>query len=193
MRSVKLIRTAKAAYIALSALFCAMGIALMARPDITASWISVAVGVALIAFGAVKLAGYFSRDLYRLAFQFDLAFGLLLVLIGSVMLMKPDLALSGVCVVMGIEAIADGLFKLQTAVDTRRFGLDRWWLILAMAVVAAAAGIALVLHPAKGVRILMTLLGATLLADGALNLCVGLCAVKIVANQRPDGAAPGLY
>jgi len=118
---------------------------------------------------------------------------LLLVLIGSVMLMKPDLALSGVCVVMGIEAIADGLFKLQTAVDARRFGLDRWWLILAMAVVAAAAGIALVLHPAKGVRILMTLLGATLLADGALNLCVGLCAVKIVANQRPDGAAPGLY
>ena len=34
--------------------------------------------------------------------------------------------------------------------------------------------------------ILTVLLGAALLAEGVLNLCVALSTVKIVKNQRPD-------
>ena len=30
------------------------------------------------------------------------------------------------------------------------------------------------------------LMGASLLLDGALNLSVALCAVKVVAHQQPD-------
>ncbi len=193
MRSVKWIRAAKAGYVALSAAFCALGLLLILKPDLSEALIGIAVGVALIAFGTVKLAGYFSKDLYRLAFQHDLAFGSLLILIGGFILMKPDRAMGALCAVMAVEIVADGLFKLQTALDARRFGLDRWWLILAGALLAAAAGVALALHPAQGARALTALLGLSLLAEGALNLCVALCAVKIVANQRPDGASPRFY
>ncbi|MBQ8110636.1 MAG: DUF308 domain-containing protein [Clostridia bacterium] len=193
MRSVKLIRAAKAGYIILSAAFCALGALMIARPDLSQSLVGTAVGAALMAFGAVKLAGYFSRDLYRLAFQFDLAFGGLLLIIGAAILLRPGGAMNALCAVMAVEIIADALFKLQTALDAKRFGLERWWLILAAALLAAATGVALALHPAQGARALTALLGVSLAAEGALNLCVALCAVKIVSNQRPDGAAPRFY
>lgn len=190
MRSVKLIRAAKAGYIALSAAFCALGLLLIVKPGLSADLIGIAVGVALIAFGVVKLVGYFSKDLYRLAFQFDLAFGGLLVAIGALILIRPDTAMNLLCVVMAIEIIADGLFKGQTALDAKRFGLERWWLIALSALVAVGVGVALALRPGQGAQALVALLGAALLAEGVLNLCVALCAVKIVANQQPDGMSP---
>lgn len=190
MRSVKLVRAAKAGYIALSAAFCALGLLLVLRPGMSAALIGGIVGVALIAFGVVKLVGYFSKDLYRLAFQFDLAFGSLLVAIGALILIRPTSAMNALCIVMGIETIADGLFKVQTALDARRFGLERWWLIFAAALVAVGVGVALALRPAQAAEALAALLGVSLLAEGALNLCVALCAVKIVSHQLPDGAAP---
>ena len=55
MRSVKLIRTAKVGYIALSAAFCALGLLLILKPGLSADLIGIAVGIALIAFGIVKL------------------------------------------------------------------------------------------------------------------------------------------
>ena len=190
MRSVKLIRAAKAGMIALSAAFCALGLLLILRPDLSVDVIGSAVGVALIAFGVVKLIGYFSKDLYRLAFQFDLAFGCLLIAMGGMILLKPGTAMNLLCVAMGVEIIADGLFKVQTAVDARRFGLERWWLILAVALAATGVGVALALRPGQGAQALTVLLGVALLAEGTLNLCVALCAVKIIVHQQPDGAFP---
>lgn len=186
MRSTKLIRAAKAGYAALSAGFCALGVLLIARPDLSAELIGRIVGVALAAFGTVKLVGYFSKDLYRLAFQFDLPFGLLLAALGLVILLRPGFAINTLCVMLGIEIVADGLFKAQTAMDARRFGLGTWWLILALAAVAGATGIALMLWPSYSARALIRLLGLSLLLEGGLNLCVALCAVKIIGHQQQD-------
>lgn len=190
MRSVKLIRAAKIGYIALSAAFCALGLLLILKPDISVDVIGGLLGAGLVAFGAIKLIGYFSKDLYRLAFQFDLAFGCLLIAIGAMILLQPGTAMSALCVAMGVEIIADGLFKVQTAMDARRFGLERWWLIFTVALAVVGVGVALALRPASGAAALAALLGAALLAEGALNLCVALCAVKIIAHQQPDGALP---
>ena len=186
IRSTKIIRAAKVGYIALSAAFCALGALLMIHPGLSAELIGRVVGVALVAFGAIKLVGYFSKDLYRLAFQFDLAFGILLAALGAVILFRPGFALNALCVMLGVEIVADGLFKAQTAMDARRFGLNTWGLVLALALLAGVAGVALMLWPVQGALTLTRLLGAALLTEGALNLCVALCAVKIIPHQRPD-------
>ena len=186
MRSEKTIRAAKTAYIALSALLCALGLLLILKPEISMGLTGAIVGGVMIAFGAVKLMGYFSKDLYRLAFQFDLAFGILLIALGALILVRPVRALTMLCVILGIEIIADGLFKVQTALDARRFGLYTWWLILAMAVLTGLAGAAIAQHPSESALTLTTMTGAALTAQGLMNLCVALCAVKVTAGRRPD-------
>lgn len=135
---------------------------------------------------AIKLGGYFSKDLFRLAFQYDLAFGSLLIAVGIIALCHPGEAMSFLCVMFGIPVLADGLFKIQIAVDARRFGIPQWWLVLALAVLTGVIGLLLVLRPTEGAQALVMLMGVSLLLDGALNLSVALCAVKVVRHQQPD-------
>ena len=149
MRSVKALRTAKIGYIIISAILCALGILLIAKPDMSLSLIGIIVGIVLIVFGVIKLIGYFSKDLYRLAFQFDLAFGILLIALSVVILIRPENMMSFLCIVLGIAILADGLFKIQTALDARRFGLRTWWLILSLAIIAGVIGAVLVFRPQR--------------------------------------------
>ena len=184
MRSVNRVRAAKTGYITLSGALCGLGLLMVAYPRLSISLMSMLLAVVLIAYGGVKIMGYFSGDIYRLAFQFDLAFGALMVVLGALILLMPSIAINTLCVIMGVETIADGLFKVQTALDARRFGLERWWLIFALAVSAVGFGATLALRPAQAAEALTLLLGMALMAEGVLNLCVGLCAVKII--DRPE-------
>ena len=179
-------RAAKAGYIAMSLVLCATGVACIAKPGLSAAVIGRVLGAAMVLFGAVKLVGYCSRDLYRLAFQYDLGFGLLLIALGALVLCRPAEVLDFLFTAMGVTVLADGLYKVQIAVDAKRFGLDAWWLTPALAVAAGAVALALVFRPWDSVRLLTILLGAALLAEGILNLCVAVSMVKIVPHQRPD-------
>ena len=179
-------RIAKIGYILISLLFCALGILLIVTPAVSQTAFGIGVGCALIVFGAVKLIGYFSRDLFRLAFQYDLASGILLILLGSALLISPDRMSAVFGTLWGILILADSLLKLQISLDARRFGLTRWWLILAGAGISALFGILLLFRPTESIRVMTVLFGLSCLADGVLNLGTVLCAVRIIRHQKPD-------
>ncbi len=185
-RSVTPMRAAKTGYIVMSIVFCVVGVLFIALPARSAVMIGRVLGAAMAAFGVVKLVGYFSRDLYRLAFQYDLEFGILLIALGVIVLLRTNGVMDFICIAAGVSILADGLFKIQIAIDARCFGIRDWWLILLLAVVTGGVGLLLVFRPWESVQVLTVLLGAALLAEGVLNLCVALSTVKIVKNQRPD-------
>ena len=164
-----------------------LGIVLITSPGTSVVWLGRLLGVGMIVFGAIKLVGYFSRDLFRLAFQYDLAFGILLIALGIVTLARPNGAMSFLCIVFGIPVLADGLFKIQISLDAKRFGIGQWWLLLLLAALTCVIGLLLVIRPSDAARALMVLMGISLLLDGILNICVTWFCVKIVRNQRPDG------
>ncbi len=185
-RSVASMRFAKTGYIVMSIVFCVVGVLFIALPAKAAVVIGKTLGVAMAAFGVVKLVGYFSRDLFRLAFQYDLEFGILLIALGLTVLLRTSGVMDFICVAMGVAILADGLFKIQIAVDAKRFGIQAWWLILVLAALAGGVGLLLVFRPWESVQALTVLLGISLLAEGGLNLCVALSTVKIVGHQQPD-------
>lgn len=185
-RSVASMKTAKIGYVVISAAFTALGILFIINPVISAKIIGIITGFALIVFGIVKLIGYFSRDLFRLAFQYDLAFGILLITIGVIVSAKFENALSFISIALGIAVLADGLFKIQISIDAKKFGIKSWWVILLIAVIASAVGISLLLHPFAGTRLMIILFGFSMIFEGALNLFTALTAVKIVKHQKPD-------
>lgn len=186
LRSIVPMRTAKIGYIVVSVCFLLAGIWMLCRPDAALEALDTFFGVALTVFGAVKLIGYFSRDLYRLAFQYDLEFGLLLVILGIVILFQPGLTMNLFCIASGICLILAALFKWRTAVEARAFGLETWWMTAALSVLSVAAGVLLIVRSGDAARALVLLMGAALIADAALNLCVALTMVKIVKNQLLD-------
>ena len=134
MRSVAPMKTAKIGYIVLSVALCVLGIILIAFPGFSASLFGILCGVVLIMFGGVKLVGYFSKDLYRLAFQYDLVFGILMIALGVGMLTHPEGLMHFVCVALGITILADGLTKIQISRESRSFGIGRWQVMLVLAI-----------------------------------------------------------
>ena len=193
MRSVAPMRIAKIGYIVVSILLCIAGGLFIVRPDVSVSGIGITVGAAMAVFGVIRLIGYFSRDLYRLAFQYDLEFGILLIILGLVVLFRPDNFMNFICIAIGVVILLDGLFKIQIAMDSRRFGIESWWLVLVMAIFTGVVGAALVFDSARGAEILTVLLGVSLLSEGILNLYTVISMVRIIRHQRPDTIEAEFY
>ena len=99
MRHIAPIKAAKICAVVVSSLLCLFGILLIVFPDISVSVLGTVFGILLVLFGGIRLFGYFSRDLFRLAFQYDLAFGILMVVLGGVLLAHPAGLFSFLCVV----------------------------------------------------------------------------------------------
>ena len=114
-------------------------------------------GIMLILYGAIKISGYFTRDAFCLAFQFDLAFGILI--------------------------LADALFKIQMSVDAKRFGLALWWQILLVALVTGVIGVLVFIRPCEAAATMMALVGFSILLEGILNLWVGILTIKIIKSR----------
>lgn len=193
MRSVVPMRIAKTGYIVLSAALCLFGALLIIKPDLSLTVFSVLVGAAMIAFGVIRIIGYLSRDLYRLAFQYDLAFGLLLVVLGVLVLLQPEMITRTLFIAIGISFLTDGLLKIQISLDARSFGIRQWWLILVIAVLSAAAGLIMIFRPTDSARFLTMFFGVSLILDGILNLATVLSTVKIIRHQFPDHIDDGSF
>ena len=186
MRSTAPMRVAKIGYIVMSVTFGIVGLFFIIRPDVSAGLLGYLLGIAMVVFGTVRIVGYFSKDLFRLAFQYDLEFGVILIVIGMIVLIKPFDVLNFIFIAVGVAVLADSLFKMRIAADAKKFGINTWWTILALAVISGAIGTVLVVRPWESAKILTALLGVSLLFESALNLCVAVSTVKIIKNQYPD-------
>ena len=187
MRSVKFMRAAKTSYIVLSALYCVFGVLLIVVPDFSMKLLGILVGCMMIGFGAVKLMGYFSRDLYRLAFQYDSIYGVLLIGIGLIFLVRPVLTVESTGLLLGIFVFTDGIIKIQVARHARRFGISVWWLIFSLAVLATAGGLFIAIYPTDSVRFLTRFMGAVLIVEATMSACTVLSSVRVVEYPETPG------
>lgn len=186
VRSVLPLRTAKAGNLILAALTVLLGISLLLHPDLGLTVLGTVAGWLLVTAGIFKMAGYFAKDLYRLAFQYDLFFGLLMTVLGVLILAKPAGLFRLLCTAAGLTFAADGLMRIKTATDARRFGLRKWWTVLLSGIFAAVCGILIMCFPAQSTETVLRLVGLGLAAEGLLNMVTVLMTVRIIRHQRPD-------
>lgn len=180
----RFVQIAKIGYIAISVLFCIGGLLLLFCKDVPGALLTMITGVLLVVCGAVKLFGYFSKDLYRLAFQFDLAMGVFVVLAGAFLILQGKNILTYYLPLTGVLVLFDSLLKLQTAVDAKKFGLHKWWLIGLLALVTSFVGATIIFLPITEESRIIICSGIVFLLDGALNLAVAICAVKIMKKKH---------
>ena len=181
-----LIKKAKHAYITISVIMLVLGLVLLIWPKMSLSVLCYLIGGMLIIGGVVKLVGYFSKDLYRLAFQFDLAFGILSILLGVVFIIHPEHIISILPIVRGIFILVEGVLRIQTAMDAKTFGLSTWWMMILLAIATSVCGLLLIFKPFESAIAMMMLLGVTLLIDGVQNLWVAIYTVKVSERNVID-------
>ena len=181
---MKELKRIKNAYSILAITLTIFGIILLLKPITALNFMFKICGIISILFGIVKIMGYFSKDIFQLAFQFDLILGIISCVIGCVSLFKTGLSIEILGAIVGIFVLADALSKVQTAIDAKKFGLESWHLLMTAAVIASAIGILLLLFPLKGSGLIIRLLGLNLAIDGILNLLIVQSTVKTMHSNK---------
>ena len=94
-------------------------------PQLGLRTLCVVYGVFLIVYGVTKLSGYFAKDLFQLAFQFDLALGIVSILLGIIIIEKSEYIIEILSTAIGIFMLVDAALKIQTAgMIVRLIGLN---------------------------------------------------------------------
>lgn len=184
MSSAKSVWIAKIGYISISVVFCIAGLALLVHPKVEAGTLCAVTGILLAACGVIKLIGYFSKDLYRLAFQHDFAMGIFTMVLGGLFFYLSGTSQKYLLAMLGALIMVDGLLKLQTTMDARRFGIAKWWMIGILSILVSLAGTLLVFFTLHEPGIRIWEIGGAYVLDGLLNLCVGTCAVEVLKKKR---------
>lgn len=130
----------KIVYSIVSFMLLLYGIFLMIYPKIGIQWIYKIGGILFIGIGIAKVIGYFSKDLLQLAFQHDLAMGIVSIVIGILMLMWTKDMIRILTICLGLFMLMEALLKIQTAIDARQIGMKSWWLILIIGLITAVIG-----------------------------------------------------
>lgn len=181
----------KWSYVALSIFLIGLGVCAVVWPDIGLSTICIAIGAGAVVFGVVRIIAYFLRETRGVALNFDFSVGLLCLIAGVILLIHPQSVIDFLQVVIGIYLLLDSVFKLQTALDSRRIGIPGWWVPLVFTVACLVLGVLMILK--VGADVIMVLIGAALIADGLQNLCLVIySAVAAKQLKRMDKDGDGL-
>ena len=124
------IKNFKNMYSILTICLILVGAVLLIAPGIALDVVCIIFGIYMIIYGAVKIMGYFAKDAYQLAFQFDLALGIVIAIVGIVFVCRTARVVQLLSTCIGIVMLVDATFKIQTSIDSKRFGISRWWLML---------------------------------------------------------------
>ena len=169
---LKQIKIACIGYILISIVFYITGFLCILNPAVIYTYSRILAEIILIAYGIIKIIGYFSKDLYCLAFQYDFACGVFLIILGIMTLSirneKELYMLAG----LGVLILLDSLLGAQTSLDARRFGMADWKWIFFFSILSAISGTVTLIGKT------MYFAGCGLLAEGAMRHYIVHCTVK---------------
>lgn len=170
---------AKYGYIIMSLLFYAAGLAYIFLPELPPMALCMLGGLVLLVYGAIRLVGYLSPDLYCLAFQYDMASAILLMILGVLVLCCNVRLLGLYAPGIGVLILFDAVLTIQTAKDAAKFGLKSWVLLLVVSIAAAICGaLIIILNNLNNPLATHITVGIALLAEGLMKHCVVLCTVQ---------------
>ncbi len=184
MEKYDIVKQAKISNLIIYSFMVAVGLAMLIFREIPTNVETIILSVLCILVGGAKILGYFSNDLYRLAFQFDLAIGLFLAIIGVLTLIVGSKDPLGTVRLFGIYIFIDGLLKLQTAIDAKKFGIARWLVILLTAILMVGVGIVGLLASYLEQISQLIVLDVALMLDGLVNIWITAYTVRIRAKKK---------
>lgn len=184
MGKYDIVKQAKISNLIIYSFMVAVGLAMLIFREIPTNVETIILSVLCILVGGAKILGYFSNDLYRLAFQFDLAIGLFLAIIGVLTLIVGSKDPLGTVRLFGIYIFIDGLLKLQTAFDAKKFGIARWLVILLTAILMVGVGIVGLLASYLEQISQLIVLDVSLMLDGLVNIWITAYTVRIRAKKK---------
>lgn len=165
------IREVKKGFAILSVAYIVLGIVLLIWPDISVRTFCYVFGIAMIIYGGAHLIMYFTKNRMSSVMEPDLVIGVVTCSTGLYTLLKMEYMLEIIPFALGIVALLGAIVKVQDALDLKKLGSKRWFLMTILAAILLAFGLVLIVNPFdEQTKIVILLIGISLVLDGIGNL-----------------------
>lgn len=156
--------------LALSVVYLALGVFLIAEPTVTLNVVCYLIGGAVLACGVVQLVRYFAQKEDGLLAPLTLCFGIVCLAIGGFLIVRSDIVIRILPVMFGLFVVFDSVTRIQNALELRRCQYSNWWVFLLLGLLSIALGILMITNPFATMETLVMAIGVILTIEGALNL-----------------------
>ncbi|MBQ7858540.1 MAG: DUF308 domain-containing protein [Faecalibacterium sp.] len=173
----------------LSVVYIALGVFLIAAPDVTLNAVCYTIGGAVLVCGAVQLVRYFTQREALFFAPLTLIFGIICVGVGGFLLLRSDIIISLLPTVFGLFVVFDSVTRIQNALELRRCQYKNWKSFLLLGLLSIALGILMIANPFGTMQTLVVAIGVILTLEGALNLISSLytgLAVRTYLKLHPE-------
>lgn len=134
--------------------------------------------------GGAKIFGYYSNDLYRLAFQYDFAVGIFCEVMTLLVVFTPLRTFNTLPLLISTFVVLDALLKLQMSFDARRFGMKSWVALFVTALLVCGVGGFAIGAVLAELMSYVAIVGIALMVDGLENAWVTAHTVRIRAKKK---------
>lgn len=157
-------------FILISILEIAVGIMLLAKPEIFQTTLSYIIGGIAIAFGALNLITYFrDNQIYGELFK-----AIILCAAGIFIIARPEFIFKIIAIIFGLYLLTDGISSLRGAAIMKNNNSDSKWVAsFIIAAVTTLLGILIIVNPFAASGIPFQLFGISLIISGILNIYNG--------------------
>lgn len=168
-----------------SALICiVLGLVLLIWPGTTTQVVCMVLGAVLFLYGLSQVLAYAFTKEKTIVSQGMLVLGIVFLVIGTWILLKPDMIIKAVPMIVGALIVIHGLHNALQAVELKKNGYEKWWLALIFAVLTVILGVVLICMPFTVVDTVVRLIGIFLIYDGVSDIWI----LSRVFKTRKDKA-----
>ena len=159
-----------------SIIFGVLGIILISNPSDILTVLCYILGGIFLVIGAFKVFSYFmGRGKYNLYNQ-DLAFGLIAIVAGLVVIFAKDTIMSIISIIVGIWVIYSGLVRLGLGIKLKKVKSEYWITVAVIAAIMITCGVYMIINQS----VVYTAIGIIMLVYAVLDLVESVIYMKTV-------------
>ncbi len=153
-----------------SIVFVILGLFLFIRPDATITTISYIMGGVLLILGIISIIRYFKSDYGINALDFDLVYGVLVIIAGFYLIFNPTMLASLFPFILGIWIIINSVTKFQYSLLLKKMGKSDWKYTLLISFLTFAWGVVLLINPLESVLVITQIIGIFIIIYAVLDI-----------------------
>ena len=179
-------RELKASLFITSIICIALGIALVAKPDVSAKVLCIGVGSVLIIVAIINIIIFLISHDGTVFSRLNLTVGIIFAAIGIFIVLSPQIVITIVPVIIGIFITIHGLNDLKQSYDLLKGEYRRWYLALVFAILTIILGVVIIINPFKDSKALIIMVGISLIIDGASDFFIALHVYQITRRAKKE-------
>lgn len=166
----------------LSSIVCiVLGIVLIIWGDAVLLMMGRGFGAIFVLVGVVNLASFFLNSMSNIVTGF---LGAVVSVIGIWVMLDPGMVAKIIPIVLGVLLVFHGVKAVMVALESKKFGDERWWAGAILGAVSIVLGVLCIVSAFQIMTLAVALIGVALVYNGVSNIWLLVRANKVAKEYR---------